>query len=297
MSRYKLDTERKALVIFSGGMDSTICLFWAIKEFGRSNVSAVTFDYGQRHSAEIESARKIAELAEISWQLVSIPDILRSSSPLVSKSKLEQHSELEDFSEGLQPTFVPARNMLFFTIAANIAYEQGIMNIISGVCEADYGGYYDCRQSFVRSMQETINLALLGHYGERVDAERIILHSPLMRLNKREELQFARSGFRTVTHIQERKLFASRNLNSHCEEGEAIQGLQHNGSPRRSAARDDKFDLSDECFDALAYSHTCYAGAQPPCGSCHACHLRARAFEEAGFKDPLIERSRFLATR
>ncbi len=269
MSKFKYEQERKALVIFSGGMDSTVCLYWAIKEFGRENVSAVTFDYDQRHSAEIESARKIAELAEISWKLVEIPGILSSSSPLVSDSSLEQHSSIANFSQGLQPTFVPARNMLFFTIAANIAYELGALDLVTGVCEADYGGYYDCRQAFVHSMQETINLALFGHRGGRIYSDRMQLHTPLMHLNKREELLFARSGFRTVSHIQERKLFVA----SH-DFRKVI------GQP----------SLVRECFEALAYSHSCYAGEVPSCGKCHACHLRARAFEQAGLKDPLAER-------
>jgi len=307
MNKYKYDQERKALVIFSGGMDSTVCLYWAIKEFGRENVSAVTFDYAQRHSAEIESARKIAELAGISWRLVVIPGILSSSSPLVSDSELEQHAAIEEFTQGLQPTFVPARNMLFFTIAANIAYELGAMHLVTGVCEADYGGYYDCRQDFVRSMQETINLALLGHRGRITQGERMLIHTPLMHLSKREELLFARSGFRTVAHIQERRLFASRNF-SLLEERKANVSLSQTvplsqtvilseakdlraGTVESSAARDPRFDLAEECLEALGYSHSCYAGVSPGCGKCHACHLRARAFEQAGLRDPLFERA------
>lgn len=284
MNQFKYQIDRKALVIFSGGMDSTVCLYWAIKEFGRENVSTITFNYGQRHQAEIESARKIAELAQVSWRLIDIPGILESSSPLLSDSKLEQRQHLEDFSQGLQPTFVPARNMLFFSIAANIAYELGVMNLVAGVCQADYGGYYDCRQEFVHSMQITINEALFGHAGLRIQSERMLIHTPLMHLNKREEILFARSGFRTVAHIQERKPFVA----SH-DFRRVISQLRGGNEPDDSILRSEPL-LEKECFEALSYSHSCYAGNSPGCGKCHACHLRARAFELAGINDPLMER-------
>ena len=304
MNQFKYQIDRKALVIFSGGMDSTVCLYWAIKEFGRENVSAITFDYGQRHQAEIESARKIAELAEVSWRLIEIPGILESTSPLLSDNKLEQRQHLEDFSQGLQPTFVPARNMLFFSIAANIAYELGAMNLVAGVCQADYGGYYDCRQEFVHSMQVTINEALFGHAGSRIQTERMLIHTPLMHLNKREEILFARSGFRTVAHIQERKPFvASHDFRKvveqlrdsklsilRSEDSNPDSRIEPDGSILRSQSRVQNLSLTNECFEALSHSHSCYAGSTPGCGKCHACHLRARAFELAGIADPLMER-------
>ncbi len=299
MNQFKYQIDRKALVIFSGGMDSTVCLYWAIKEFGRENVSAITFNYGQRHKAEIESARKIAELAEVSWRLIEMPGILESSSPLLSDNKLEQRSKLEDFTQGLQPTFVPARNMLFFSIAANIAYELGAMNLVAGVCQADYGGYYDCRQEFVRSMQVTINEALFGHQGSLIQSERMLIHTPLMHLNKREEILFAHSGFRTVAHIQERKPFvASHDFRRVVEQ---LRSSENNLAILRSEESNPDYaelnpranlahNLVRECFEALSYSHSCYAGSTPGCGKCHACHLRARAFELAGIADPLMER-------
>ncbi len=255
----KLATD-KALVIFSGGMDSTICLFWAIKTFGRDNVSTLTFDYAQRHRTEVQSARQIAEMAQVSWRLIEIPHLLASSGPLLSSAELEQHADLSQFPSGLQPTFIPARNILFFSLAASLAYELGAMHLVSGLCQADYGGYYDCRQDFLRSMQETLNQGLLGHSGKATQTERIQIHAPLMHLTKREEILFARSGFTLVSR-------------------EALDEM----NPA------DK-ELSQSCFEALAYSHSCYAGISPPCGLCHACHLRARAFDTADISDPLLER-------
>lgn len=242
---------QKALVIFSGGQDSTTCLYWAIKEFGANNIETVTFDYGQKHKIELESAHKICELAGVDFDLVKIPNVLRSSSPLVDyNEKLEKHNSLEGFLDktnleksnsvnSIPATFVPGRNILFLTIAANIALAKGCTKLVTGVCEADFAGYYDCRNDFIKSMEQTLNQGLFGNNSYKQGIE---ILTPLMHLNKKETVLLAKN-------------------------------------------------LGEDCLNALSYSHTCYDGTFPPCGSCHACHLRKRGFEEAKLKDPLILRA------
>jgi len=224
--------SQSVLVVFSGGQDSTTCLYWAKKNF--QEVKTVSFDYGQKHEIETESAKKICELAGLEFDLVKIPEVLRSSSALVNKNEsLGKYEKIEDLPGGLEPTFVPARNILFLTIAANIAMSHGIRDIVIGVCEEDFGGYYDCRQDFINAMQLALSQGILG------TDEGIRIHTPLMKLTKAETVKLAQK-------------------------------------------------LGDDCMQALAYSHTCYDGVFPPCGKCHACHLRARGFKEAGISDPLL---------
>jgi 7-cyano-7-deazaguanine synthase len=227
----------KALVVFSGGQDSTTCLFWAMRKFGLSNLRTVTFDYGQRHQIEINSARKICESLNLEFDLIAIPEILRTSSPLIDKRViLEQHDSIDSFKSGLQATFVPGRNILFLTIAANIARHYEIDNLVIGVCEEDYGGYYDCRDEFIRAMNLALNQGLYG------SSQGLTIHTPLMSLSKADTVRLA-------------------------------------------------MELGEKCLAALGLSHTCYNGTYPPCGTCHACLLRARGFAEAGILDPLNARA------
>lgn len=254
----------KALVIFSGGQDSTTCLYWAIERFGRANVRTITFDYGQTHNVELKSAKAICDYAGIEFDLIQIPDILRSASPLTNtKAQLEKHDQLNAFSKGVQNTFVPGRNILFLTLAANVAYSQQANNLVIGVCEEDFGGYYDCRSSFIKAMEEALSQGLYGrsagssfkfYYGgnQQMDpslrdkeSSGLKIHTPLMSLNKKETVDLAVS-------------------------------------------------LGESCLEALALSHTCYDGSFPPCGICHSCHLRARGFKEAGVEDPLMKRAKGL---
>lgn len=237
------NNNKKALVVFSGGQDSTTCLHWAFREFGVENVETLTFDYGQKHSIELEAAKKICEINQVDFDLVKIPNVLRSSSPLVdSKESLEKYDSLEGFekikaNESIPATFVPGRNILFFTIAANIALSKQCSHIVTGVCEADFAGYYDCRNDFIKAMEEALNQGLFG------DESKIKILTPLMYLSKKESVELAK-------------------------------------------------DLGEKCLNSLAYSHTCYDGTFPPCGKCHACHLRQRGFQEAGIEDPLISRAK-----
>ncbi len=182
----------KALVILSGGQDSTTCLFWAIRQF--DEVSAITFDYGQRHDIEIEAACKVATLAGISHrhEIVKVPDILVSSSPLTSGNELEKYDDAEQMEEVIgdrrETTFVPMRNALFLTIAANRAEALNIPVLITGVCQMDNANYDDCRQVFINATEKYINTAL-GHDHRGTPSIRIM--TPLMNLSKAQTVGVA----------------------------------------------------------------------------------------------------------
>lgn len=187
MTATKLDSN-KALVVLSGGQDSTTCFYWAIKKYGRENVFTVTFDYGQRHKIELESARRITDFAKVNFDLLSIPQVLRSTSPLVDlDTPVGNYNSVDDLPGGLEPTFVPGRNILFLTLAANIAYAHKAANIICGVCQEDFGGYYDCRQDFVDAMQKALNQGMIGC------DDGFNLETPLMDLSKKESVVLAAS--------------------------------------------------------------------------------------------------------
>lgn len=151
----------RALVVLSGGQDSTTCLFIAKQAF--DEVHAITFDYGQRHKIELESAKIVGEMAGVaSHEFIKLGDhILESTSPLVSDAELEQYENVESLpGEGIEKTFVPMRNQLFLTIAANRAIARGCPYIFTGVCQEDFGGYPDCRNNFIRRLSYATNTSL-----------------------------------------------------------------------------------------------------------------------------------------
>lgn len=167
-----------ALVLFSGGQDSTTCLYWAKKTF--RNVSALCISYGQRHSLEVVVARKIAENANVSFKELDASLISQLAPNSLTDSSITMDEEQPD---GTFPnTFVPGRNLLFLTFAATIAYSKNISNIVIGVSEADYSGYPDCRSDFIRSANATINLAMESDFK---------IHTPLMSLDKAGVWQMA----------------------------------------------------------------------------------------------------------
>jgi 7-cyano-7-deazaguanine synthase len=162
-----------ALVLHSGGQDSTTCLFWALKNF--KDVRTLCFTYGQRHAYEVEVARQIAKKAGVPFQILDASII-----SLLSDNSLTNHTLIMDQEkpEGSYPnTFVPGRNLFFLTFAAVIARSHGISNLVTGVSQADYSGYPDCRDTFIRSANATLNLAM---------DEQFIIHTPLMWLSKAE---------------------------------------------------------------------------------------------------------------
>ncbi|MCM3127756.1 MULTISPECIES: 7-cyano-7-deazaguanine synthase QueC [unclassified Paenibacillus] len=163
--------NEKAIVVFSGGQDSTTCLFWAKQHF--AEVEVVTFDYGQRHKLEIEVAADIARDLGVEQTVLDMSLLNQLSPNALTRSDIEITQE-----DGQLPsTFVDGRNHLFLSFAAVMAKQKGARHIITGVCETDFSGYPDCRDVFVKSLNVTLNLAM--------DYE-FVIHTPLMWLNKAE---------------------------------------------------------------------------------------------------------------
>lgn len=171
----------KALVIFSGGQDSTTCLYWAKQKY--ESVHALTFDYGQRHSIELDSARKIAEIAGVSHEVLVLGHIFAGLSPLTDSSRaVERYDDADQMPDGIADTFVPGRNILFLSLAANRAYVLGINTVVIGVAQQDFGGYPDCRLDFIEKMQAAV--------GSGLDSD-FRIESPLMHLTKKQTVELA----------------------------------------------------------------------------------------------------------
>ncbi len=183
--------KTKALVILSGGQDSTTCLFWAKRQF--DEVHAITFDYGQRHVIEINAAIKVAGMAGVaSHDIVQVPNVLVSSSPLTSDTELEQYRNADQMAETIgdrvELTFVPMRNTFFFTVAMNRAVALDCRNLVTGICQEDNANYPDCTEEFRNTFEDMVNLSL-GIRKEANDAFKI--HAPLMNFSKAETCRYA----------------------------------------------------------------------------------------------------------
>lgn len=185
----------KALVILSGGQDSTLCLWLAKQAF--SQVAAVTFNYGQRHDREIQAARDVCLLMGIiEHEVVDVGPILKGTSPLTKKDeKLEQYLDFKSMDtiigDRVEKTFVPMRNALFLTLAANRAVVMGASNLYTGVCQADNANYPDCRQAFVDAQRRAINEAL----GRNMSMDNYIqVVTPLMHMTKASSIGLAISS-------------------------------------------------------------------------------------------------------
>ncbi|NNV05147.1 7-cyano-7-deazaguanine synthase QueC [Geobacillus sp. C56-T2] len=168
--------EEKAVVVFSGGQDSTTCLFWAKKQFG--DVEAVTFDYGQRHRLEIEVASSIAAELGVRHTVLDL-SLLGQLAP---NALTRRDIAIEQKEGELPTTFVDGRNLLFLSFAAVLAKQRGARHMVTGVCETDFSGYPDCRDVFIKSLNVTLNLAM--------DYE-FVIHTPLMWLTKAETWKLA----------------------------------------------------------------------------------------------------------
>jgi 7-cyano-7-deazaguanine synthase len=219
----------EALVVLSGGQDSTTCLYWAISEFGRRNVETVTFSYGQRHRIEIDCARTVSEIAGAPNTILPIDTFAAIGGNALTEGAIEVTSELDERTQ-LPNTFVPGRNLILLTFAAAFGYSRGCHRLVTGVAQTDYSGYPDCRKHTISALEHAIRLGM--------ELE-ITIHTPLMFKTKRETVELAR-------------------------------------------------ELG--ALPALAFTHTCYNGQQPPCGDCPACLIRAKGFAEAGITDPLLDR-------
>jgi len=272
--------ENAALVVLSGGQDSTTCLYEAKKHQRQGKfrrLHAITFDYGQRHRLEIDAAAWVGFLSGLlpveldeknrylsvrsrmerylgideehedtripvpieAWdthETLKVGRILTATSPLLDiSSNVGQYNSPAEMPGGVEPTFVPMRNMLFAVIAANRAVRLGASSIYLGVCEEDYGGYPDCRSRFINSLLHTIHESLDSDFGKQLR-----IATPLMSRSKRQTVELA---------------------------------------------------MENGAYPILSRTHTCYRGEFPPCGRCHACIIRARGFDECCVSDPLIVRA------
>jgi 7-cyano-7-deazaguanine synthase len=167
-----------ALVLFSGGQDSTVCLAWALERFAR--VETVGFDYGQRHRIELDVRPRIRErLAALKpeWRARLGEDHLIKIDALaaISDSALTRETAIEMAANGLPTTFVPGRNLIFFSFAGALAYRRGLRRLVAGMCETDYSGYPDCRDATIKAMQHALGLGM---------AMDIAIDTPLMWIDK-----------------------------------------------------------------------------------------------------------------
>jgi 7-cyano-7-deazaguanine synthase len=174
-----MQEAKRAVVLFSGGQDSTTCLYWALNQ-GYASVHAVGFDYGQRHRIELEQARIIADRAGVSYAVLPLPTLAAiGDSALVGPGDVGQTDRA-----GLPSSFVPGRNLIFLTVAAAYAYKLGATVLVGGMCETDYSGYPDCRRATLDALQQAIELGM--EYP-------IEIVTPLMYLSKKETVELAYS--------------------------------------------------------------------------------------------------------
>jgi 7-cyano-7-deazaguanine synthase len=175
------DNDR-ALVLFSGGQDSTTCLAWALARY--PHVETIGFAYGQRHAVELECRTPLrAQMATPALGPDHMVDLTATLGAL-GQTALTSDTEITMSAEGLPTTFVPGRNLLFLTCAAAIAYRRGLRRIVAGVCETDYSGYPDCRDDTIKAMQLALNLGM---------QRRFVLETPLMWRDKAATWDLARA--------------------------------------------------------------------------------------------------------
>lgn len=169
--------KARALVVLSGGQDSTTCLYWAIDRFGKENVETLTFDYGQRHRIELECAAAIARYAGVPNQVLPI-----NTFAALGGNALTDHDVAVEpaAASDLPNTFVPGRNLVFLTFAAAYAWRQGIDHLVTGVAQTDYSGYPDCREDTIAAMQNALQLGMESG---------VEIHTPLMHLSKKDTVK------------------------------------------------------------------------------------------------------------
>lgn len=181
-------TSSGALVLLSGGQDSSTCLHWA-KRYYPNGVQAIAFDYGQRHRIELQQAALIAAKADVPFEILSVPALSEIGGAALTSSDIDVAADATGsgnaYAEkhGLPSTFVPARNAILLATAAAFAARQGLDTIVTGVCEADDAGYPDCRSSFIDALEKALRLAL--------DAPELVIAAPLLKANKALTFQFA----------------------------------------------------------------------------------------------------------
>jgi 7-cyano-7-deazaguanine synthase len=171
-------SDQVALVLFSGGQDSTVCLAWALERFGR--VETIGFDYGQRHKVELQARARVRERLpglRAAWrERLGADEVVRLDAlAALSNTALTRETAIEIADSGLPTTFVPGRNLIFFAFAGALAYRRGARHLVAGMCETDFSGYPDCRDDTVKAMQLALNLGM---------DRRFVIHTPLMWIDK-----------------------------------------------------------------------------------------------------------------
>lgn len=174
-----------ALVLFSGGQDSTVCLAWALERFSR--VETIGFDYGQRHAIELSVRTRLREKMSAlnsGWAARLGDDHMIKLDALaaISDTALTRQTTIEIADSGLPTTFVPGRNLVFFCFAGALAYRRGARHLVAGMCETDHSGYPDCRDDTIKAMQVALTLGL---------DKRVVIHTPLMWIDKAETFALA----------------------------------------------------------------------------------------------------------
>lgn len=174
-----------ALVLFSGGQDSTVCLAWALERFSR--VETIGFDYGQRHAIELSVRARLREKMSAlkpGWaaRLGNDHMIKLDALAAISDTALTRQTAIEIADSGLPTTFVPGRNLMFFCFAGALAYRRGARHLVAGMCETDYSGYPDCRDDTIKAMQIALTLGL---------DKRVAIHTPLMWIDKAQTFALA----------------------------------------------------------------------------------------------------------
>jgi 7-cyano-7-deazaguanine synthase len=170
-----------ALVVLSGGQDSTTCLYWAIDRFGREAVSSITFDYGQKHRIELECARNVAADAGVPNVCLPIDTFSALGGDALTDASVAVSQDTDAESE-LPVTFVAGRNLIFLTFAAAYAYRHGAQHLVTGVAQTDYSGYPDCREETIVALQKAISLGM---------DRKFTIHTPLMHRSKKDTVELA----------------------------------------------------------------------------------------------------------
>ena len=171
----------QALVVLSGGQDSTTCLYWAVDRFGCDNVSSITFDYGQKHRIELDCARDVAAAAGVANICLPIDTFSALGGDALTDAAVAV-SDATDEESRLPVTFVAGRNLIFLTFAAAYAYRHGARHLVTGVAQTDYSGYPDCREETITALQKAISLGM--------DRE-FTIHTPLMHRSKKQTVELA----------------------------------------------------------------------------------------------------------
>ncbi len=221
---------KKAIVLLSGGLDSSTALFLA-KAQGYEELYALSFKYGQKHDKELQCAKQIACAAKVKeHKIIELMLNQWGNSSLTNETVKIADGDINRIT--IPDTYVPARNMVFLAVAASYADAMNITDIFIGVSEVDYSGYIDCREEFIKSMEQTINQGTVLGAEKK---QKITIHAPFLHMKKADEIR-----------------------------------------------------LGQQLGVDYSLTWSCYRGTEKPCGTCDSCLLRAKAFAEAGMKDPLL---------